>query len=261
MSRLQAHLASLIVFCAFSWSGALADDEPLAANDLSELSLEQLGNVKVTSVSRRQESLSNAAGSVYVITSEDIRRSGAKTLPQALRLAPTLQVARADANQYAISARGFDSVLVSAHPEVAEPAAAPRLRRSILVADDSVDGAESLAQLLRLMGHQAGVAHDGPEAFRALASGTFDGAILDIGMPLMNGYDLARRVREQRWGRSLLLVALSGWGQESDKQRARDAGFDIHLTKPMDPEQLAEVLRAREPAGNATDANPLRLIK
>src|SRR5689334_3840546 len=80
--------------------------EPLAAAGLVDLSLEQLGDIRITTVSRRPQSLSDAAASVYVISSEDIRRYGAKTLPEVLRLAPTLQVARADANQYAISARG-----------------------------------------------------------------------------------------------------------------------------------------------------------
>src|SRR5204863_786718 len=81
--------------------------------DLSEMSLEQLGSIEVTSVSRRAVPLANTPASVYVITAEDIRRSGAKTLPEALRLAPTLEVARADANQYAITARGFGSVLAN----------------------------------------------------------------------------------------------------------------------------------------------------
>lgn len=86
--------------------------EPLAAS-LADLSLEQLGDIEVTSVSRRAERLLDAAASIYVITADDIRRSGAKTLPELLRLAPTLQVARADANRYAISARGFNSVLAN----------------------------------------------------------------------------------------------------------------------------------------------------
>ena len=92
---------------------ARADEIHVAASDLSELSLEQLNDLQVTSVSRRAERLSDVAGSVFVLTSEDIRRSGAKTLPELLRLVPTLQVARADANQYAISARGFNSVLAN----------------------------------------------------------------------------------------------------------------------------------------------------
>jgi iron complex outermembrane recepter protein len=94
-------------------SGVPADEIRLAANDLSELTLEQLNHVQITSVSRRAERLSEVAGSVYVLTAEDIRRSGAQTLPELLRLVPTLQVARADANQYAISARGFNSVLAN----------------------------------------------------------------------------------------------------------------------------------------------------
>jgi iron complex outermembrane receptor protein len=98
-------------------AGAEAPDSTatpvVAAADLTELTLEQLSNVPVSSVSRRSERLSDAPASVYVITAEDIRRSGAKTLPEALRLCPTLQVARADANQYAISARGFNSVLAN----------------------------------------------------------------------------------------------------------------------------------------------------
>src|SRR6187397_2684613 len=87
-------------------------DERIAAN-LADMSLEQLANVVVTSVSRRGERLSDAAASIYVISSEDIRRSGAVTLPEVLRLAPNLQVARADANQWAITARGFNSVLAN----------------------------------------------------------------------------------------------------------------------------------------------------
>ena len=95
-----------------AWSPARTPDLAVTT-DLSELSLEQLGNVRVTSVSRREENLSAAAASVYVLTSEDIRRSGAKTIPDALRLVPTLQVARADGNQWAISARGTNSVLAN----------------------------------------------------------------------------------------------------------------------------------------------------
>jgi iron complex outermembrane receptor protein len=95
------------------WSLTGTASAQSAARDLADLSLEQLSGIEVTSVSRRAEPLSEAAASIYVISSEDIRRSGAKTLPEALRLAPNLQVARADANQYAITARGFNSVLAN----------------------------------------------------------------------------------------------------------------------------------------------------
>jgi len=93
--------------------GADTHAATLAASDFADLTLEQLGNIVVTSVSRREEALGAAAASVYVITSEDIRRSGATSLPEALRLAPNLNIARADANQYAISARGFNNTLAN----------------------------------------------------------------------------------------------------------------------------------------------------
>lgn len=118
MPRIACTIVSaLLIVVAFpraahAWSPARTPDLAVST-DLSELSLEQLGNVRVTSVSRREERLSTAAASVFVLTSEDIRRSGAKTIPDALRLVPTLQVARADANQWAISARGFNSVLAN----------------------------------------------------------------------------------------------------------------------------------------------------
>jgi CheY-like chemotaxis protein len=114
--------------------------------------------------------------------------------------------------------------------------------RHILVADDNLDGAESLALLLGAMGHRVETAHDGVEALESLKARHYDTAILDIGMPRLNGYDLARQIRAQDWGRSIYLVALTGWGQAEDKQRAMDAGFDRHLTKPVQPEQLAAVL-------------------
>ncbi len=98
-------LASLALWAA----GAAAQRTTLAARDLAELSLEQLANVVVSSVSRRDEPLARAPASIYVITGDDIRRSGATSLPEALRLAPNLQVARVDSSQYAISARGFNS--------------------------------------------------------------------------------------------------------------------------------------------------------
>jgi signal transduction histidine kinase/ActR/RegA family two-component response regulator len=123
----------------------------------------------------------------------------------------------------------------------AREVASAKLR--ILVADDSVDGAESLARLLIVLGHDADVAFDGQQALDLMGEHSYDAAILDIGMPHVNGYEVARRVRESELDHRMLLVALTGWGQESDKQRALDAGFDRHLTKPVAPEQLVEALR------------------
>ncbi|MFL6621685.1 MAG: PAS domain-containing protein [Sulfurifustis sp.] len=122
---------------------------------------------------------------------------------------------------------------------------------SILVVDDNQDSADSLAALLRLMGHRARTARDGVEAIEVAESFRPDVVLLDIGMPRMNGYETARHLRGRPWGKELLLVALTGWGQESDKRRARDAGFDHHVTKPIDPTLLTRLLaeRARVPAG------------
>jgi CheY-like chemotaxis protein len=92
------------------------------------------------------------------------------------------------------------------------------------------------------------VAYDGAQALEALDSFKPNIALLDIGMPGMDGYELARRIRATRRGRDLLLVALTGWGQADDKKRAIEAGFDEHLTKPVDPEHLTQVLHHKRSA-------------
>jgi CheY-like chemotaxis protein/two-component sensor histidine kinase len=117
-----------------------------------------------------------------------------------------------------------------AAPEAASGAAA----RRVLVADDNVDFASSLARLLRLEGHEVAIAHDGDAALQAAAEAAPEIAFLDIGMPGLNGYQLAARLRADAATRGVHLVAVTGWGQESDKVRARDAGFDHHLVKPLD---------------------------
>jgi signal transduction histidine kinase/DNA-binding response OmpR family regulator len=120
--------------------------------------------------------------------------------------------------------------------------------RRVLVVDDNVDGAESLATLLKLLGHEVHVAHDGPAALRATADVRPEVVFLDIGLPGMDGYEVARRLR--RPGRNeALLVALTGYGQDEDRRRSREAGFDHHLVKPVDPAVLEELL-----AGTAVPA-------
>ncbi|MCK7592707.1 PAS domain-containing protein [Pseudomarimonas salicorniae] len=114
---------------------------------------------------------------------------------------------------------------------------------SLLVADDNVDAATSLAMLLRLEGHQVEVVHDGEAAVARLSGQRFDVALLDLGMPGCDGYEVARRVRAMDGGDDLRLVALTGWGQEEARQRSRDAGFDAHLTKPAEAGQIEETLR------------------
>ncbi len=119
---------------------------------------------------------------------------------------------------------------------------AARPRRRILVADDNRDAADSLAMMLRLAGHEVHAVYDGREAVEAAAWFRPDLALLDIGMPKLNGMQAARHIREQQWGMNVVLVAITGWGQEEDKRRAMEAGFNHHLTKPVDPAALETLL-------------------
>jgi CheY-like chemotaxis protein len=112
--------------------------------------------------------------------------------------------------------------------------------------DDNTDAAESLAMLLRALGHDVLTVHDGEQAVAAAAGFRPDVVLLDIGLPKMNGYEAARRIRDQG-GRGVTLVALTGWGQEEDRRRSREAGFDHHLTKPVAPAVLLELLAAAGP--------------
>ena len=110
--------------------------------------------------------------------------------------------------------------------------------RCILVADDNRDAAESLGMLLKLSGHEVHLAHTGAEAFEAAKRFRPDIGLLDIGMPDFDGCELAERIRLEAWGKKMILIAVTGWGQEADKRRAILAGFNHHLTKPIDPDQL-----------------------
>jgi len=120
-------------------------------------------------------------------------------------------------------------------------AAVPQPHRRILVADDNVDSAETLASLLRSAGHEVRTAHEGLSAVETWSAFRPELAILDIGMPKLNGYDVAREIRSREDGHTVL-IAVTGWGQEEDKRRAREAGFDHHLTKPVDPPVIARIL-------------------
>jgi PAS domain S-box-containing protein len=137
----------------------------------------------------------------------------------------------------------------SPEPERAE--AQPSLDRParILVADDNRDAASSLATLLSLDGHEIRVANDGEQALAEAERFRPQVALLDIGMPKKNGYEVARAIRDAPWGRDILLVAVTGWGQTEDKRRAKEAGFDRHFTKPLDLDALSAFLaQALRPA-------------
>ena len=120
-------------------------------------------------------------------------------------------------------------------------AAARPLR--LLVADDNRDSAATCAAFLEASGHNVSIAHTGREAFDLACRVQPDALLLDIGMPELNGYQLAERIRRTPWGRRALLIAITGWGQEQDRQRALAAGFDRHLTKPIDPNGLEALLQ------------------
>jgi CheY-like chemotaxis protein len=114
--------------------------------------------------------------------------------------------------------------------------------RRVLVVDDNRDAAKSLAMLLKLMGHQVDTAHDGLEGVARAATFRADIILLDIGMPGLNGYEAARRIRQQNGHPAPKLVALTGWGQEEDRRRSAEAGFDAHLVKPVDVAALTRLV-------------------
>jgi CheY-like chemotaxis protein len=113
--------------------------------------------------------------------------------------------------------------------------------RRILVVDDNRDAADSLCMLLKARGHEVRVAYDGLEAVGAAVAFAPEVVLLDIGLPKLSGYEAAPRIREAR-GDDVLLIAVTGWGQEEDRRRAREAGFDHHLTKPVDPAAIARLI-------------------
>jgi signal transduction histidine kinase/DNA-binding response OmpR family regulator len=127
------------------------------------------------------------------------------------------------------------------------PPAAAALR--VVVVDDNVDGAESLAGLLDLLGHQTTVAHTGPDGLAAVRTARPDLALLDIGLPGMDGYEVARRLRDDPATRGVVLAAISGYGRDQDRARSREAGFDHHFIKPLELDALQSILRSLRPTG------------
>ncbi len=139
----------------------------------------------------------------------------------------------------------------------------------ILVVDDNVDSAVAFSVFLEHAGHRTRVAHDGIAALAVANEFRPDVILLDIGLPGMDGHETARAIRQQPWAKELTIIATSGWGQESDKQRSRDVGIDHHLVKPVDPGALMQLLatlpttaaadRGSQPEGEtSTDSSPHR---
>jgi PAS domain S-box-containing protein len=130
-------------------------------------------------------------------------------------------------------------------PQLQKPMVRPPPRRRILVADDNQDAAESLATLLELSGHELRIAHLGRTALALAQTFRPEVALLDIGMPDLSGYEVAQKLRQAAWADGMQLIALTGWGQEDDRRRALEAGFDHHLIKPVDPDQLDAIIAAQ----------------
>jgi PAS domain S-box-containing protein len=130
---------------------------------------------------------------------------------------------------------------VVSEPVTAVASRAPTSRR-ILIVDDNRDSADSLAMLLEITGNTTYMAHDGMEAVEAIEKHRPDVVLLDIGLPKLNGHEVCRRVREQPWGKDIVVIALTGWGQEDDRRRSAEAGFNGHLVKPVDYEKLLDLL-------------------
>ena len=124
-----------------------------------------------------------------------------------------------------------------------EPAS-PSGRCRILVADDNMDSATTLAMVLKFMGNDVHTVHDGLQAVEVGETFQPDVVLLDIGMPKLNGYEAARRIRERPWGKQAVLIALTGWGQDEDRRRSEEAGFNHHIVKPVDPATLEKLLAA-----------------
>jgi PAS domain S-box-containing protein len=154
---------------------------------------------------------------------------------------------------------GQGSEFIVRLPMVSDPAAVPAVRpekplmagrvRRVMIVDDVKDNADSLARLLEALGHEAHVVYDGMGAIGLAGALRPDAVLLDLGMPGIDGYEVCRQLRRQPWGKSMLIVALTGWGQENDRARTQDAGFDHHLVKPADLGALSRLLHT--PHGHA----------
>ena len=132
-----------------------------------------------------------------------------------------------------------NSMADASKPPVTQNAAR---RFKILVVDDNHDSALSLAMMLSIMGHDTRTAHDGESAVSTAETFLPNVILLDIGLPKLNGYEVAQRIRETSWGASMYLIAVTGWGQDEDRQRSSEVGLNLHMVKPVEPSALEKVL-------------------
>ncbi len=146
-------------------------------------------------------------------------------------------------SEFVVHLPGVEAEAPADAAAAADAPAQPRVRR-VLIADDNADALETMALLLETLGHEVHTASDGAAALALAEQVQPEVAILDIGMPGLNGYEVAARIRATPWGRPMRLIALTGWGQAQDQARAREAGFDHHCTKPVELEQLQALMAA-----------------
>jgi len=134
-----------------------------------------------------------------------------------------------------------DNTMADVNPAAASVKPTPR-RFRILVVDDNHDSALSLAMMLSIMGHETRTAHDGESAVETAETFLPEVILLDIGLPKLNGYEVAQRIREKPWGASMFLIAVTGWGQDEDRQRSSEVGLNVHMVKPVEPSELEKLL-------------------
>ena len=145
-------------------------------------------------------------------------------------------------SEFVVRIPSIDAMRTAAAGQADVVAGTAPSRRKILVVDDNEDAAESLAALLAISGHDTRMAHDGHGAVEEAQRFLPDVVFLDIGMPMLDGHETAKLIRQQPWGRQMVLVALTGWGQSEDRRRSKEAGFNHHLVKPADPAVVEKLL-------------------
>src|SRR5262245_60573916 len=135
-----------------------------------------------------------------------------------------------------------DNHMAEVNHSNAPAAQSPKRSFRILVVDDNHDSALSLAMMLSIMGHETRTAHDGESAVATAESFLPEVVLLDIGLPKLNGYEVAQRIRQHSWGASMFLIAVTGWGQDEDRQRSSEVGLNVHMVKPVEPAALERLL-------------------
>ena len=149
-----------------------------------------------------------------------------------------------------------DDNMADAKPSTAPPLDATPSRFRILVVDDNYDSALSLAMMLSIMGHETRTAHDGESAVTSAESFLPEVVLLDIGLPKLNGYEVAQRIRESSWGKSMYLIAVTGWGQDEDRHRSSEVGLNAHMVKPVEPTALEKFLSELRIGGDVVPRRP-----